>query len=55
MCCAECITKIKAKKNGQNKDCNVFLIEDIQYEKLDKINENIECLEELYNSLVQSK
>ena len=54
LCCTECITKIKAKKNGQHKDCDICLIEDIQYEKLDKLNENIECLEELYNSFVQS-
>ena len=54
LCCAECITKIKAKKNGQHKDCDVCLFEDIEDEKLDKLNENIECLEDLYNLLLQS-
>ena len=41
LCCAECITKIKAKLNGQHKDCDVCLIEDIENEKKNKLEENI--------------
>ena len=35
-------------------DCDVCLIEDIEDEKLDKLNENIECLEDLYNLFLES-
>ena len=47
LCCAECITKIKAKNNGQHKDCDVCLIEEIENEKKSKLKENIKCLEDL--------
>ena len=36
LCCAECITKIKDKRNGQYNGCDICLIEDIEEEK--KIN-----------------
>ena len=51
LCCAGCITKIKAKKNGQHKDCDVCLIEDIENEKKNKLKENIKTLEDLSNNL----
>ena len=54
LCCAECITKIKAKKNGQHKDCDVCLIEDIENEKKNKLKENIKCLENLSITFEQS-
>ena len=47
LCCAECITKIKTKLNGQHKDCDVCLIEDIEKEKKSKLKENIKILEDL--------
>ena len=47
LCCGECITKIKAKNNGQHKDCDVCLIEDIENEKKSKLEENIKILEDL--------
>ena len=47
LCCAECIIKIKTKNNGQHKDCNVCLIEDIEKEKKSKLKENIKILEDL--------
>ena len=33
LCCAECITKIKDKQNGQHKDCDICIIEDIKNKK----------------------
>ena len=33
LCCAECITKLKGKENGQHSDCNICFIEDIENEK----------------------
>ena len=36
LCCAECITKLKDKENGQHTDCNICFIEEIKNEK--KIN-----------------
>ena len=47
LCCAECITKIKYKKNEQHKDCDVCSIEDIENEKKNKLKENIKCLDNL--------
>ena len=41
LCCAECITKIKYKKNGQHKDCDVCSIEDIENEKKNKLKKKI--------------
>ena len=54
LCCVECIAKIKAKNNGQHKDCNVCLIEDIEEEKKSKLKKNIKCLEELSLTFKQS-
>ena len=54
LCCAECITKIKTKNNGQHKDCNVCLIEDIEKEKKSKLKENIKILEDLSINFKQS-
>ena len=54
LCCAECITKIKAKNNGQHKDCNVCIIEDIEQDKKSKLKENIKCLEDLSSTFKNS-
>ena len=54
LCCAFCITKIKNKDNGQHKDCDLCLIEDIENEKKNKLKENIENLEKLSLNLQQS-
>ena len=54
LCCASCITKIKNKKNGQHKDCEICLIEDIKDEKKNNLTENIKTLEELSNTIEQS-
>ena len=36
LCCANCITKIKSKGNGQHMDCNICNYEDIIDEKKTK-------------------
>jgi hypothetical protein len=54
LCCAECITKFKGKNHGQHTDCNICAIEDIQNEKINKLNENIKILEELSSNLQES-
>ena len=54
LCCAKCITKIKAKNKGQHKDCDVCLIEDIENEKKTKLKENIKILEDLSSTFEQS-
>ena len=51
LCCVACIAKIKGHGNGQHKDCEICLNEDIKEEKKNKLKENIEQLEELYNNL----
>ena len=47
LCCAVCLCKIEDKGNGNHKNCEVFLINDIQEEKRKKLKENIKLLEEL--------
>ena len=54
LCCSECITKIKTRKIGQHTDCSIYLIEDIEKEKKEKLEENIKCLEDLSINLQQS-
>ena len=47
LCCAECITTIKDKENGNHKDCEVCLIENIEKETKIKLENNIKILEGL--------
>ena len=47
LCCGLCIAKLNKKGEGQHKDCDVYYIEDVKEEKMDKLKENIKCLEEL--------
>ena len=47
LCCAVCLCKIEDKGNGLHKNCEAFLINDIQEEKRKKLKENIKLLEEL--------
>ena len=53
LCCAECITKLKGKNNGNHSDCNICLIEDVEVEKKNKLKENIKTLESLSNNIQQ--
>ena len=54
LCCAYCITKNKEKGYGQHSDCNVCLIETIKDEKKNKLKQNINQLEEIYNQIENS-
>ena len=54
LCCANCITKIKGKGNGQHKDCEVYFIENIKEEKKNKLKENIKYLQDLSNNIENS-
>ena len=54
LCCDSCIIKMEVNGKGQHKDCNICLIKDIKEEKLNKLNENIQFLEDLSNSLENS-
>ena len=53
LCCAECITKLKGKNNGNHSDCDIYFIEDVEKEKKNKLKENIKTLESLSNNLQQ--
>ena len=48
LCCAACLCKLNKIGDGQHKDCEVCLIKE---EKMNKLNENIKCLEDLENKL----
>ena len=54
LCCAACIAKIQGKGDGQHKDCDVCIIEDIKDEKKNKIKDNIKLLEELSSKFNES-
>ena len=54
LCCAACISKIKSENFGNHKDCNVCVIEDIKDEKINKLKENIQCLENLSKNVNES-
>ena len=54
LCCAACITKIKANGFGQHKDCNVCFLQDIKEEMKNKLNDNMKFLEDLSNNLNNS-
>ena len=47
LCCISCISKMVKNGVGLHKDCNICFIEDIIEEKKEKINSNIEYLEEI--------
>ena len=54
LCCASCITKIKDEENGQHKDCEICLLNDIKEEKEKKFNEDFNKLELISKSLEQT-
>ena len=54
LCCVSCIAKIKGKGNGKHKYCKVCFIKKIKNKKKNKLNENINYLEELSKTLEQS-
>ena len=54
LCCSICISKIKTDEIGNHKDCEVCKIEDVKSEKMSKLKENINKLEELSKDLQES-
>ena len=54
LCWVGCISKIKNEIYGQHSDCQVCSFKDIQNEKKNKLQENINSLEYLSNSLDKS-
>ena len=54
LCCSSCICKIKNKKYGEHKDCDVCDINDIKEEKKNKLKENIKHLEDIANNIKES-
>ena len=54
LCCALCICKIKKNSLGKHNDCDVSNIEDIKDEKINKLKENIQLLQQLSNSFEDS-
>ena len=47
LCCAACIAKINNKGDGQHKDCDVCIIEEIKNDKQKTLEENIKLLQKL--------
>jgi len=54
LCCPACITKIKIKKYGKHKDCQICSIKKIKNEKKIKLEENIQKLEDLSKKIEQT-
>ena len=54
LCCPACLCKIQAEGFGLHKECDVCLIKDIKDEKINKLKENIQSLEELSKTLEES-
>ena len=54
LCCSKCITKIKNEQYGKHRDCDVYLIKDIENEKKNTLKENIKYLEDISKSLEET-
>ena len=54
LCCAACIAKINKIGDGQHKDCNVCIIQEIKEDKKNKLKNNIIILEKLNEKLKDS-
>ena len=54
LCCSSCICKIKNKKYGLHKDCNICFIGDIKEEKKNNLKANIKILEDLSNNIKET-
>jgi len=54
LCCIACICKIKKNSIGKHSECDVCDIEKIKNEKINKLNENVKCLENLFNTFEDS-
>ena len=54
LCCSSCICKIKSKKYGKHKDCDICIINDIKEEKKSRLKENIKLLEDISNNIKEA-
>ena len=54
LCCAACIAKINKIGDGQHKDCDVCIIQEIKEDKKNKLKNNIIILEKLNEKLKDS-
>ena len=54
LCCAACISKIKDENYGNHKDCDVCSIKEIKEEKIKKLEENIQYLEDISKNINES-
>ena len=54
LCCDSCIVKRKGEGKGQHTDCDILFLKEIKDEKKNKLKENIQSLETLFNNLEQS-
>ena len=54
LCCVACISKIKDQKNGQHSECEICLLKDIKEEKKNKLDENIQFLDNISKTLEDS-
>ena len=54
LCCASCIVKRKGEGKGQHTDCEILFLNEIKQEKKNKLKNNIESLEILFNKWDES-
>ena len=54
LCCTACIAKIKDENYGNHKDCDVCSIKEIKEEKIKKLEENIQYLEDISKNINES-
>ena len=54
LCCAQCITKIKDKDDGQHNNCEICTIENIKSVKKNKLQDNLKSLENFSKTLESS-
>ena len=54
LCCSYCISKIKNEFFGQHSDCTIFELKDIKEEKIKKLKDNINILENLSQNFENS-
>ena len=54
LCCIACLCKIKKNSIGKHSECEICDIEEIKDDKINKLKENIKCLENLSNTFEDS-
>ena len=54
LCCSSCVTNIKAIGNGQHGSCKVTILQDVKKQYKDKLQENINYLENISKTIEES-